>query len=124
VSGALRLSVADQDPAYTVVTVDGELTRRTGAQLRRAIDVLVRGGSPRVVLDIAELRRADDAGLHALSRAHRAAAAAGVAVVLADPQPLIECAILSADLTDDLPCYDNVDDAGRGDPGDLHTFWP
>jgi anti-anti-sigma regulatory factor len=50
-----------------VVRGRGLLTASTAGLLRATVEALVRGGHPRVLLDLSDLRDADEPGLRAIS---------------------------------------------------------
>ena len=67
------------------VRVSGHLTLQGADLLRGTVEQLRRGGHARVVLDLRDVRAADDAGLHVLCEVQRALAADGGQLLLRPP---------------------------------------
>ncbi len=62
---------------YAVIRPEGRLTATTVPQLRKAVDELVAGGSPRIVVDLGATEFVDSSGLGALIGGLKAARLAG-----------------------------------------------
>jgi anti-anti-sigma regulatory factor len=76
------------DPRRGSVRVSGDLTVQGADLLRGTVECLRRNGHARVLLDLAEVRRVDAAGLNDLHALERAVAAdGGELLVLAPPRP-------------------------------------
>jgi anti-anti-sigma regulatory factor len=73
------------DSRRGAVRVSGLLTLQGADLLRGAVETLHRGGHARVLLDLRDVRVADDAGLHVLRDVQRSLAADGGDLVLRPP---------------------------------------
>ncbi|MBD8022864.1 STAS domain-containing protein [Microbacterium gallinarum] len=62
---------------YAVIRPEGRVTATTVPQLRKAVDELVGGGSPRIVVDLGGTEFIDSSGLGALIGGLKAARLAG-----------------------------------------------
>ncbi|MHC2998409.1 STAS domain-containing protein [Microbacterium sp. HJ5] len=62
---------------YAVIRPEGRLTATSVPQLRKAVDELVSGGSPRIVVDLGGTEFVDSSGLGALIGGLKAARLAG-----------------------------------------------
>lgn len=62
---------------YAVIRPEGRLTATTVPQLRKAVDELVGGGSPRIVVDLGGTEFVDSSGLGALIGGLKSARLAG-----------------------------------------------
>ena len=90
---AVRARHVDRGPAMTeivdshrgAVRVSGHLTVQGADLLRGTVEQLCRGGHARVVVDLRDVRAADDAGLHVLRELQRALAADGGQLLLRPP---------------------------------------
>lgn len=86
--GTLRVAV-DDEGAVRVVTVSGELDHDTANGLRDALALPLADGLERIVIDLAGLRFCDSTGLNILLRARLDAEAAGRALAVAAPRPVV-----------------------------------
>lgn len=101
----------DQTPLTTVVTlvdaetarvaVAGDLDRRSGTTLTRAVERLVGDGAlTSIVLDLTDLQFLDAAGARALGEARATCAAVNCDLQLANPRPLVRCVLGIVGLVD------------------------
>lgn len=84
----LTTRVAEQDGCL-FVSVDGELDLGSADQLQEVLDPAITGGEGPVVLDLADLRFCDSAGLAVLVKTHNALSDQGRRLVVASPSAAI-----------------------------------
>ena len=84
-----------------VVTPEGEIDMTNAAVLREVLrNVVERKASGRIAVDMRDVTFLDSSGLGMLVAAHRAAAAKGIELGLADPNPIVRMTLDIANLTD------------------------
>ena len=92
-----------------VVTPEGEIDMTNAAVLREVLrNVVDRKNGGRIALDMRDVTFLDSSGLGILVAARRAAAAKGVALRLADPNPIVRMTLDVANLSD-LLVGDGID---------------
>jgi|RhiMetdeSRZDD1v2_1073273.scaffolds.fasta_scaffold262867_2 anti-anti-sigma factor len=94
-----------------VLSLVGQLTSHTVLQLEAQLArLLTRTGSV-LVIDLAQLRDCDSAGVAILEGCRRAGLVAGVEVRLAAPSPAADRALRASGAMDDLAVFGSVDAA-------------
>jgi anti-sigma B factor antagonist len=97
------LALVGQLTSHTVLQVEAQLAR-----------LLTRTGSV-LVIDLAQLRDCDSAGVAILEGCRRAGVVAGVDVRLAAPSPSADRALRASGVMDTVAVFGTVDAAARGD---------
>ncbi|GGP95983.1 STAS domain-containing protein [Streptomyces pseudogriseolus] len=96
VPDTLHLTVQHPRPGLAIATVAGDMDTRTADSLRRKASEIIEEGCPHLILDLAQVRFCDSAGLSALIGLWHAAQAAGGALGLADvPDRLMRMLVLT-----------------------------
>lgn len=109
----LRVGVCT-DVAHAIVRLDGELDITSSGPLVQHLSGLLSRGYTQIVIDLTHLVFCDAAGLGALVRAGRLAAARGGWLRLASTQPRLVRIMNLAHLTGALPGYQTTQDALAG----------
>ncbi|NUR07539.1 MAG: STAS domain-containing protein [Nocardioidaceae bacterium] len=106
----LRLDVEDRD-GTALITATGEIDAATADSLSTAVTGALEDGSPRVLVDFAQVTFIDSTGLGVLVKAHRGAGEKGAifGVVHPTPQTLKLIRVLGLDLL--LNIYDSPEQA-------------
>ncbi|HEY8471149.1 MAG TPA: anti-sigma factor antagonist [Natronosporangium sp.] len=99
------------EPGAIAVHPAGVIGLAGADRLERALTTHIRNGQTRLVLELGNVSLVDSAGLTALLRAHRAAAAQGGWLRLVNPRPRVRRILQTANVTRLIPIYESVDDA-------------
>ncbi|MFE3874557.1 STAS domain-containing protein [Kitasatospora sp. NPDC059146] len=93
---------------WTVVPLSGDLDDFAAPELRRLFDVLVDGGAPRLVVDLAAVGFVDSSGLNALLGAARRVREGGGGLRLAGAAPRVRDVVELSGVSAVLPLYPDV----------------
>jgi|tagenome__1003787_1003787.scaffolds.fasta_scaffold19703291_1 anti-anti-sigma factor len=104
-----------QAQSAQVLALTGDLTQNTVHQLEVQLAQLLTVGGTVLVIDLADVRACDHAGMAMLEGCRRAAVVAGVDMRLAAPSPAAAIALRSGGLMDTIAVFRTVDAAARGD---------
>jgi sigma-B regulation protein RsbU (phosphoserine phosphatase) len=114
-SEILTFTAASTDqPDVIVVRPTGVIGLAAAVQLERALIEYAERGQPKLVLDAGGVSLVDSAGLTALLRAHRAAAAHGGWLRLAGPPPRVRRIVETTNLTGLISVHESIEDAVAG----------
>jgi anti-sigma B factor antagonist len=103
-----------------VVTAPEEVDITNAPELRAALQAAAATGSPAFVVDMTRTRFCDSAGLRVLVDAHKRAAAAGGAVLLAVPAAAVLRILAITGIDQVIPSFASLDEAvahAAGYPG-------
>jgi anti-anti-sigma factor len=106
----LTTRVTEQD-GCVVVGVEGELDMSTADQLLDTLSVAGAGHSVDLVLDLADLRFCDSAGLAVFVKTHNDLDAAGHRLVIARPVPEVARILELSGLSQVIPTKDDLAEA-------------
>ncbi len=107
----MHVSVLGDPGDPVVVTVRGHLDLDSAPVLTTALDQVLDGPAPHVVVDLSGVEFCDSTGLSAFVIGHNRAHDAGGWVRLCRPQPLVARVLEITNLTSVLPVFDSIDGA-------------
>ncbi|GAT67323.1 anti-sigma-factor antagonist [Planomonospora sphaerica] len=102
----LSITITDH-PAFTLITLDGELDRLSAGRLGESLDQVLACGRVHLVIDVGALTFCDSSGLWTLISCQRQATAVGGSVRLAGAHGVVRRLLEITRLTDLFP-HDDV----------------